>query len=75
MTRLMFAVALGAVLSAGAVEYSPSAANGDLTTPGNWTGGALPGSGDAANVDGASTPLDAFTLSDDLSVGAFGVTN
>ena len=75
MKKLIIAIALGGALSASAIEYSPSASTGDLATPGNWTGSILPGSADAANVDGATVSRNDFTLSANLSVGALSFQN
>ena len=56
---VMAAVAASATLPAGAAEIAFTGADAsaptDLSSPGNWDGGALPGSGDVGVVDASHT--------------------
>lgn len=58
MRKIAFMGAVVATLMAGAAEIAFTGADAsaptDLSSPGNWDGGALPGSGDVGVVDVAA---------------------
>ena len=75
---VMAAVAASATLPAGAAEIAFTGADAsaptDLSSPGNWDGGALPGSGDVGVVDVAAHGTS-YTLAADAQLGGLVVTN
>ena len=77
---IMAAVAASATLPAGAAEIAFTGADAsaptDLSSPGNWDGGALPGSGDVGVVD-YSTYAGGNTLSvsADMALAGLRITN
>ena len=75
---MVAAVAASATLPAGAAEIAFTGADAsaptDLSSPGNWDGGALPGSGDVGVVDVAAHGTS-YTVSEDVQLGGLVITN
>ena len=78
MRKIAFMGAVVATLMAGAAEIAFTGADAsaptDLSSPGNWDGGALPGSGDVGVVDVAAHGTS-YTLAADAQLGGLVVTN
>lgn len=75
---MALAVLFAHTLCADEITFTGASASAptDLAAPGNWTGGALPGSGDVGVVDfstysGGTT----FTVSSDIAMGGLRLTN